>query len=762
MEYEDFLCGVEERLLQANVPQGLWRALHRKLSVQQFDVGSALTFALDEEQLPGQRLSLQVSRALAPLSDVFLIDHMWTFGGEQDARTHLKTVHGLRGRIADILEIEVDEEDAEQTDETIMKSLWMLTNAYNEDGHRAVFVMDEVGCRLRPAPLVLCSRSHSAPVIISSANFFVTNLVLGWDDLPAISLLWPVADVAVGDTVLCEGLSLGMRRRWILPTVLTPPAPSSESSPPLSSLTSLTIDSTRSSGTKPDLPHATLRESLARINYTTAGVCAHLGVQVGVGLAPQHLSGRARQAADERLPRDALGDALRLLMLGLPLPHTRAVSALGAEALAHLMEFGAVIVCDNGLRNPGSGGATGGENPCDNDITLIALVQLACAGSLVLFTDFYETGGACGFDPVMCVGVDTLALLAAIPAMPHAPRVIDLCCGCGVQGLAAAARAISIKEKEEAKLRETGDVARGGGTDDVHVDLVDVNARAVRFAEYNAMLNGLEALVSIHTGNLYESLGEEKNLEGKEKDEAGASASEEGLKTASNDAQPLSTAPLCYNLILANPPYIPNPRGLGRHATLPLYGDGGANGEEIFATVLDGAPSHLASGGWLFAVSNLVNVDTYCHKLQHWWMGGNRDDDANHPKNQENSGENKKLHDDRAAAPEDERGKQTDGLHCVEKGGYEALVLHGREWSAEEYATLVHDGRESALSDSFASLLITHGLHTIANGVLVVHSRAGEPTCHVVKGDENIWQWMAYADPAHVIDALQMPPSASS
>ena len=44
----------------------------------------------------------------------------------------------------------------------------------------------------------------------------------------------------------------------------------------------------------------------------------------------------------------------------------------------------------------------------------------------MIASDFYETGGSCGFDPVMPIGVDTLGLVAAVMYAPAAETFLDL------------------------------------------------------------------------------------------------------------------------------------------------------------------------------------------------------------------------------------------------------------------------------------------------------------------------------------------------
>ena len=144
------------------------------------------------------------------------------------------------------------------------------------------------------------------------------------------------------------------------------------------------------------------------------------------------------------------------------------------------------------------------------------------------------------------------------PHVSTAPReavaeALDLCCGGGIQGLVAAAHYAG------------------------QVVAVDVNPRAIRFARANAQLNGLENYQAVQ-GDLY--------------------APVEGRR---------------FDLILANPPFVPSPEtDLG-------FRDGGANGEAILARIVAGAEAHLNPGGRVAIVTDLVDPSTLDGRLDRWW-----------------------------------------------------------------------------------------------------------------------------------------------
>lgn len=125
-------------------------------------------------------------------------------------------------------------------------------------------------------------------------------------------------------------------------------------------------------------------------------------------------------------------------------------------------------------------------------------------------------------------------------------EVLDLCCGSGVVGIAAA--------------------MRGG-----RVDAVDADRLAVVAARRNSLLNGVQ--MSVRQGDLFSPVEEMR-----------------------------------YDLILSNPPYVPTPsRGsFGRFG----WSDGGPDGRFLVDRICLSVDRHLAPGGELLMVhSSLSNTE---------------------------------------------------------------------------------------------------------------------------------------------------------
>ncbi|MGB0591554.1 MAG: carbamoyltransferase C-terminal domain-containing protein [Myxococcota bacterium] len=186
---------------------------------------------------------------------------------------------------------------------------------------------------------------------------------------------------------------------------------------------------------------------------------------------------------------------------------------------------------------------------------IVGRVDLFPVSGLLVFTDHrfaLRASDRLDESPVMYIGLDSLGLAHTAPREP-VQSALDLCCGSGVQGLIAAQRYAK------------------------RVTAVDVNPRAQRFARGNAALNAVRNY-EVLLGDLYDPVAGQR-----------------------------------FELILANPPFVPSPEeGL-------RFRDGGARGEEVLARIIDGADAHLEHGGRVAIVSDLVSPKTLDERLDFWW-----------------------------------------------------------------------------------------------------------------------------------------------
>lgn len=189
---------------------------------------------------------------------------------------------------------------------------------------------------------------------------------------------------------------------------------------------------------------------------------------------------------------------------------------------------------------------------------VLATVSIFPHAALHLVTDAWTYGAVWGAaerhaDRVMYPGHDSTGLAYIASRAPSA-RTLDLCCGSGIQALLAAEYS-----------RE--------------VVAVDINPRAVRMAEFNARMNGIEN-VTFLTGDLYGP------VEGQ-----------------------------TFDAVLANPPFVPKPSGVVPQL---LFRDGGPAGEAVLARILSGWRRHANEGARLAIVSDLINLANYAPKLRVW------------------------------------------------------------------------------------------------------------------------------------------------
>jgi carbamoyltransferase len=273
----------------------------------------------------------------------------------------------------------------------------------------------------------------------------------------------------------------------------------------------------------------TFHRRLVELGYSEARIVDLLGVESLQQIEPTHL----HYYCAHKLPQTPLADLVRLFLLQGGLSRERTDELLGAATVARLVGLGILRNTDAGVE---------------------AAVDLFCSGGMLFATDhryMLMDADALDEDSVMYIGMDSHGLVQTAPRNACG-RLLDLCCGSGVQGLV-------------------------GCRYSVEVVAVDLNPRGVRFARFNAQLNGVSGY-EVREGNLYEAVGDET-----------------------------------FDVILANPPFVPSPE------TSLKFRDGGADGEAILRLVVEGAAARLNPGGRLCVVTDLVDVGSYSAKLRRWW-----------------------------------------------------------------------------------------------------------------------------------------------
>jgi carbamoyltransferase len=275
-----------------------------------------------------------------------------------------------------------------------------------------------------------------------------------------------------------------------------------------------------------------LRSLLEKSGYTESMICSLLKRESLQQIKPTHLHYYDRFL----LPSDKLGDLIRLFLLRVKLPETRIRDIFEDACFNALEQFGILT-------------RHGGQ--------WASRVQIFCTNDLYIATDhryMIYPEDALQEDPVMYIGTDSTGLTHVAPRSA-CDKLLDLCTGSGVQALTASRYAHLVVG-------------------------IDINPRAIRFARFNAQLNGIRNVCFLQ-GDLYNPVAGQK-----------------------------------FDIILANPPYVPSP------TTALKFRDGGVRGENILARIIGGAAYALRPKGKLHIVTDLVDVNTYEAKLEAWWRGG--------------------------------------------------------------------------------------------------------------------------------------------
>ena len=179
---------------------------------------------------------------------------------------------------------------------------------------------------------------------------------------------------------------------------------------------------------------------------------------------------------------------------------------------------------------------------------VVACLRLVPFGDLVLACDRSdETPGEVDVDFVAGVHAPSITL-AKLAVRRRVEATLDLGTGLGVQALLAARHS-------------------------TRVTAVDLNARALHFARFNAQLNGV-ANVEFREGSYFAPVAGEQ-----------------------------------FDLVLSNPPYVISPE------TAMLYRDGGLAGDAVSRGVVTEVPAYLREGG--FAV---VLVSWSHGATEDWWV----------------------------------------------------------------------------------------------------------------------------------------------
>lgn len=263
--------------------------------------------------------------------------------------------------------------------------------------------------------------------------------------------------------------------------------------------------------------------------YSENNICSLLEIETLQGIEPTHI----RYYNKHKLGQGTLEDLIRLFLLRVSLKKEKIIEIIGEDCFQILSSIGIIIPRGD---------------------LFASRVDIYCVNEFFIATDhrymIYEEDNI-QENPVMYIGMDSLGLVHTVPKY-LSESTLDLCTGSGIQAITA-----SCFSKK--------------------VIGIDINPRAIRFARFNAQLNGVSNVQFIE-GNLYAPIDQQN-----------------------------------FDTILSNPPFVPSPdHNLD-------FRDGGNNGEKILEAIISNANFHLSKFGRLFIVTDLVNVSEYEKKLESWW-----------------------------------------------------------------------------------------------------------------------------------------------
>jgi hypothetical protein len=251
---------------------------------------------------------------------------------------------------------------------------------------------------------------------------------------------------------------------------------------------------------------AELRNALARAGYTTDALRGLLQVEGELSSRPMDLQVHDRRTRDG----SRLSTVVRLLALSLDVDEWAIAGAFAPLTPGQLSELGLVEIEHGQVR---------------------ARVRLSVHGDVLIACDRPGWGGG-----EHVTGINSPAvLLSQLAVRRPVRRMLDLGTGNGIQGILSSTHCERVVS-------------------------TDINPRALAFAEFNAVLNGV-ANMETRLGSLYEPVAGER-----------------------------------FGLVLSNPPYVISPEaGL-------VYRDSGRGPGEICRDVVFGAGEHLDGEGYAQAL----------------------------------------------------------------------------------------------------------------------------------------------------------------
>ena len=369
------------------------------------------------------------------------------------------------------------------------------------------------------------------PYTSDSKNFFNSTIVEY--DNSMFTAIWPETCIEEGTIVECKGLPSGVAKVNKLFLALTP---------------SIEFDPSE------------LKSILLSNGYNVTNIMKRLDLSTVYGLCLP-VWDLPKEEFKAKFSSDAPLDVLvSLFLLGSSIPLKYAEKVLGSSLISDLDYLNILYIEESNI--------------------VIPLIQISpvCIPSnddsyeyttVYIATDFAHVRNL-RFEPVMYIGPDTLALLHGLPygRGKTYDNLLDLCAGSSVQGICAVCGNL------------------------VHqVTCIELNERAIRFANFNIRLNNADNKVNVVCGSVCDS-------------------------TLYTDVLEKSR----YDIVTLNPPYIPTGTDGGTPSFLQAYGSGGKHGDDLIAAVITNltASTIIADTCLVSIVGNVANVNNFPHKISEW------------------------------------------------------------------------------------------------------------------------------------------------
>ncbi|CAB9508563.1 Methylates the class 1 translation termination release factors RF1 PrfA and RF2 PrfB on the glutamine residue of the universally conserved GGQ motif (By similarity) [Seminavis robusta] len=334
----------------------------------------------------------------------------------------------------------------------------------------------------------------------------------------------------------------------------------------------------------------------------------------------------AHQNQKQQVP-SAVACLITLFLLSLAVPKKLLEASIGEESMQRMQKVGWVYPCEINSEL---------MVPYVHVFPVDFVSPIATVGrrkTLWFVTDLHPrvlsaTTVGTGTDKgnaVMYIGPDSLALAqhfdpysylsqrncySDTTSPPTILNGLDLCTGSGIQALAAIT---------QWKLKlESSSATSSRHQTRLHMTAVDINPRALRFTLFNAILNGLEHHIQLVQADLVSG----SIIVGKTHDQQNL---EDYFREGNRK----------YQLILANPPFLPvPPPPSDAHKSSSemvdaidqrygLFSSGGASGEVVLQRIIEVASRHLEVDGVAGVVSEffLQSQDPHYERFSKWWTG---------------------------------------------------------------------------------------------------------------------------------------------